>query len=177
MNRPRLAVLVSSLSLAFVFSTFASQDAEATPFKGKVITSHKRFPTTAKSKKAYFAKLRKQKRSKFQEDKKKKQWKVYFAAFFKKKLNDLEVTIKLYDVTGKQKVMKAGFEQYLDRRGQKEIISYLKLDRDKFGVNRRIEIQVVNRGRVLAKGRFHILGEEEKYSGKVEFSKEDTKKP
>lgn len=168
--------LVFAISAAvFVASSAVTPGvAQAGPFDGKIVTSSKRIPTTAKSKRAYFAKLRKQRASKFQEDKKKKQWKIYFAAFFKKPLNDFEVTIKLYDVTDrKQPHLKAAFEQFLDGRGQTELISDIKLTRDKFGVNRRIRMTIENRGRVLAESTFEIRGEAEKYSGKVDFTEDD----
>lgn len=144
-----------------------------TPFDGKVVTSAKRIPLSAKSKQAYYAKLRQQSSSRFQENKEKKAWKVHFAAFFKQPLNDLEVTIKLYDVTDKEKHLKASFEQYLDGRGQTSVISHVDLDREHFGVNRKILISVENRGRVLAQGKFEILGEAEKYSGKADFTEEE----
>ena len=176
MIRNRLGALVFTLTVAFGLSSLASTEAQAQGrLKGKVLTSHKRFPLTAKSKSAYFKKLKKQSKTKFKEDTEKKQWKIHYAAFFKKPLNDMEVTVKIYDVTEKQRVLKMAFEQWLDRRGQKEVISYIKLERDKFGVNRRLLITLENRGRVLAKGNFQILGEAEKFSGKVDFSEEETR--
>ena len=173
MLRISLRVLVASMSVALLLSTFAAGDAEANPYKGKIKTSKKRYPTSAKSKRAYFAKIKKQSGTKFWEDTEKKQWKIYYIAFFKRPLNDLEVTVKIYDITEKQRSMKVAYEQYLDRRGQKEIISHITLDREKFGVNRRLEMTIENRGKVLARGRFQILGEAEKYSGKVDFSEEE----
>jgi hypothetical protein len=177
LHRPMTA-LVASLAATLFMSTLALPDAEAkTPFDGKIIMSDKRYPLSAKSKSEYFAKLRKQSKTKFMEDKENKQWKIHFAAFFKKPLNDLEVTIKIYDVTEKQKRLVVAFEQYLDRRNQNEIISHVKLDRQKFGVNRKLLIVVENRNHTLAQGTFQILGEAEKYSGKVEFTEEETKGP
>lgn len=165
-----------SLALGLTFVLAAPSSALAgTPFDGKIITSKKRIPTSASSKKAYFAKLRKQKQTKFQEDTKKKQWKIYFAAFFKRPLNDLEVTVKLYDITDKKPHLRNAFESYLGERGQTNLISYLKLDREKFGVNRKIMMVVEYRGRKLATGTFEIRGEAEKHSGKVDFSEEETK--
>ncbi|WP_428269839.1 hypothetical protein [Haliangium sp.] len=171
-----LRALVFGLGLTFVAAVASDREALARgPFDGKIVTSQKRIPVSARSQKAYYAKLRKQSSKKFQEDTDKKQWKVYFAAFFKKPLNDLEVTIKLYDVTDrKQPHLRASFEQFLDGRGQTSLVSYVKLERETFGVNRRVRMTVENRGRVLAETTFEILGEAEKYSGKVDFSEEET---
>ena len=72
--------------------------------------------------------------------------------------------------------MVASFEQYLDQRGQRSIISSIKLKRSEFGVNRHLMMVVENRGRRLALGKFKILGEAERYSGKVEFTEEEAAK-
>lgn len=174
MKTLHLRPLVLGLGLALVAALAIPAAAHAgTPFDGKVVTSAKRIPLSAKSKQAYYAKLRQQSAVKFQEDKEKKAWKVHFAAFFKQPLNDLEVTIRLYDVTDKQKHLKASFEQFLDGRGQTSVISHVDIDREHFGVNRKLLISVENRGRVLAQGTFEILGEAEKYSGKADFTEEE----
>lgn len=145
-------------------------------FSGKILFSKKRFPTTAKSPGAYTAKLKKQRSDKFWEDKKKKEWKVYYAAFFKRPYNDLEVTIKLWDVTTGKKQLGGSFEQYLDKRGEKVIISYVTMERKYFGVNKKIIMTVEDhRGTVYAQGSFRILGEGERYTGQVSFTEEETK--
>lgn len=174
MTRFHLRTLVLGLGVALAAALLTPAEVRAgTPFDGKIVTSAKRIPTSASSKQAYYAKLRQQSATKFKEDKESKQWKVHFAAFFKQPLNDLEVTIKLYDVTDKQKHMKAAFEQFLDGRGQTSLISHLKLDREHFGVNRKILMTVENRGRILAQGTFEIQGEAEKFSGKADFTEEE----
>lgn len=165
--------LVSTVVVMLALSALVIE-AQAQGFKGKIITSDKRIPTSASSKKAYDAQLRKQSRKEFWEDKAKKEWTVYYAAFFKAPLNDLEVQIKIYDITDKSgKRMLAAFDQWLDGRGQKEIISHIKLDREKFGVNRLLLMTVENRGKVLAQGEFKIRGQAEKYDGKVKFTEEE----
>jgi hypothetical protein len=174
MTRIHLRTLVLGLGVALAAALLVPAEVRAgTPFDGKIVLSAKRIPTSASSQQAYHAKLRAQSATKFREDKETKEWKIYFAAFFKKPLNDLEVTIKLYDVTDKQRHMKAAFEQFLDGRGQTTLISHIKLDREHFGVNRKILIVVENRGRPLAQGTFEIQGEAEKYSGKADFTEEE----
>jgi hypothetical protein len=141
-------------------------------FRGQVITSKKRIPTSAKSKSAYVKKLKKAKSTKFLENKKTKSWKIYFAAFFRKPLNDLEVTVKLYDVTTGRRHLVNSFEQYTEGRGQMSLISSLKLERAYFGVNKRIMIVMESRKSVLAQGTFTIIGEADKHSGSVDFTKD-----
>ena len=170
----------SALFIA-ALTTFVAASAQAKSpedvFRGQIITSAKRIPTSSKSQSAYIATLKKLKTTRFAEDEKKKQWKVHFAAFFRTPLNDLEVTIKIYDVsTGRQRLLTA-FEQYMDRRGARSLTSHMTLDRDQFGVNRNLMMVMENRGRILAAGRFAIVGQGEKYSGRVDFTAEETQAP
>jgi hypothetical protein len=144
-------------------------------FAGKVILSSKRFPTYSKSASAYISAIRKLSKTSFMEDKATGGWKIYFAAFLTKPLDDLEILVKLYDVTGRSKSVLATFEQFVDQRGQRTIISEFTLARDQVGVNKEIVIELDYKGRHMAAGQFRILGEAEKYSGKVDFSEDDTK--
>ena len=111
MTRISLRTLVSAMALSFVVSTLAISSAHAGGFLGKIVLSDKRIPTSAKSKSAYYKQLRKQSRDKFWENKETKQWKIHYAAFFKSPLNDLEVTVKIWDVTDKQRRMVAAYER------------------------------------------------------------------
>jgi hypothetical protein len=170
-----LGVLVSMALIASGGAAHAQRGPEKT-FAGKILVSSKRFPTEAKSANAYVAALKKQAKTNLYEDKEKKEWKVYFAAFFKAPLDDLEVVVKLYDITSGGQQVLASFEQFTDARGQRTLISNMKLERKQFGVNKHILMTIESRGRVLASGRFKILGEAERFSGKVDFSEEEATK-
>ena len=77
--------IVLSLFLVFSFVTAAAaDDLPNRVFNGKIMTSAKRYPTSAKSQSAYVAAIRKQSTSNFMEDKTDHTWMVYFAAFLKK---------------------------------------------------------------------------------------------
>ncbi len=141
-------------------------------FRGKILTSSKRFPSQAKSASAYIQKLKKNKKTRFVEDKKTKSWKIYIAAFFRKPLNDLEVTVKLYDVSSGRRHLVTSFEQFTSGRGQTSLLSHIKLEREYFGVNKKILMVMESRKTVLAQSTFYILGEAEKHSGSVDFTKE-----
>ena len=145
-------------------------------FKGQIITSSKKIPTVAKSKNAYISQLRKQKATRFMENKASKSWKVYYTAFFRRPLNSLEVTVKIWDVSSGSKHLMTTFEQYMDKRGAKSITSHVTLYRDDFGVNKNLMMTMESNGAVLAATRFAILGEAEKYSGQVNFSEEEAAK-
>lgn len=177
----RLAARRSVLALV-AFVVVAAQAGSASAgrspedvFRGQVLTAKKRFPTSDKSQSAYIAKLKKSKTDRFYEDKTNKSWKVHFAAFFRKPLNDLEVTVRLFDVTNGGKKLINSFEQYLDGRGARSFTSNITLERKYVGVNKKILIVLESRGAILSSGSFWILGEGEKYTGQVDFSEDEAK--
>jgi hypothetical protein len=142
-------------------------------FAGRVMLSDKYFPRSAKSLAAFNAQVKKQSKENFLEDKEKKNWKIYFAAFLKTPLNDVEYLIKIYELTGRGQQLVATVEQFTDSRGQYSLISSIILDRKLAGVNKQLLLVVEAKGKTLASARFKILGEGERYSGKVNFSEED----
>jgi hypothetical protein len=174
--RSVLALPALVLGLLVTAAVVAPRAAYAQPekvFAGKILTSDKRFPTYAKSPKAYVAALKKQNKVNLQEDKAKSAWKIHYAAFFKKPVGDLEIAVKLYDVTQKQQYLLAAFEQFIDDRSQRSVISNFTLERKQVGVNKQILMQIEVKGRVIASGTFRILGEAEHFSGKADFSEEE----
>lgn len=137
---------------------------------GKIMLSEKRFPTKAKSENAFISKVKKQSKAKFQENKANKEWKIHFAAFFKKPLPDLEYSVKVWDLTDGSKDLVKSWEQYADSQSQTTVLSYLTLNRDETAPNRKLMVTIEALGKVVAVGKFQILGEVEKHSGKVDFS-------
>jgi len=120
---------------------------------GKIYTSTTRFP------KLKDRKIRQKTTKDFWEDEETKKWTIYFAGVFKRPLNDMEATIKLFDTTGNEYILVASFEQYFMARGSRSISSKIVMERERFGVNRRILVTVEDfRGRVLAEGTFRIGG-------------------
>ena len=165
-----------ALSLLVIFSFVATASADDLPnrvFNGKIMTSAKRFPTTAKSQSAYVSAIKKQSTSNFQEDKTDHTWMIYFAAFLKRPLNDVEYTIKFYELGGGGQRLLGTSDQFNDERGQKTIVSKIKLDKKGFGVNKELLMTIENKGTVYASTRFKILGEGEHFSGKVNFSEDE----
>ena len=175
----RLSSISVVIVIALSWFTAGTALADRTPekvFAGKILTSDKKFPTYAKSAGAYVNALKKQSKGTFWEDKQKQTWKIYFAAFFKKGLSDIEVVVKLYDTATSTKQLLASFEQYVDQRGQTALLSQFTLDRKMVGVNKAVLMTIEVGGRVVASGRFKILGQAERYTGKVDFSDDDTQK-
>jgi hypothetical protein len=142
-------------------------------FAGRIMLSDKRYPNGAKSLAAFNAQVRKQSKTNFYEDKESKTWKIYFAGFLKTPLNDVEYVVKLYELSGRGKQLLATFEQFTDERGQGSLMSSMKLDRKDVGVNKEILMTLESKGRVLASSQFKLLGQGDKYTGKVDFSEDE----
>ncbi len=171
-----LFVIPAVLGLTLFARGAEAQKGPEKVFAGKIMLSDKKYPSYAKSVPAYIAAIRKQSKTKFWEDKAKQTWKVHFAAFFRKPLGDIEVVVKLYDVGGGSRTLIASFEQFLDQRGQRALLSQFSLERKHVGVNKHVLMVIEVQGQTVATGKFDILGQEERYTGKVNFSDDDTKK-
>jgi hypothetical protein len=169
-----MSLRIPTLILGLVALTLGVRSAAAEnpnqTFNGRIMISTKRFPQSAKSPSAYVAAIRKQAGSNFMEDKANHNWKLYFAGFLKSKLDDVEYVIKIYELTGKSQQMLVSFDQFTDERGQQTILSNMTLDKKLVGVNKELLMTMESKGKVLASGRFKILGEGDHYSGKVDFS-------
>jgi hypothetical protein len=145
-------------------------------FAGRIMLSDKYFPRSAKSLAAFNAQVRKQSKANFLEDKEKKNWKIYFAGFLKTPLNDVEYLVKIYELTGRGQQLVATVEQFTDSRGQYSLLSSIILDRKLAGVNKQLLMTIEAKGKTLASARFKILGEGERYTGKVNFSEDEANK-
>ena len=167
-------ILVSLVAL-LLFTASAAADKNDKPnatFAGRIMLSDKRYPASAKSLAAFNAQVSKQSKTSFFEDKDKK-WKIYFAGFLKVPLNDVEYVVKLYELTGRGQQLLATIEQFTDSRGQASLLSYMTLERKALGANKELLMTIENRGKVLASSRFKLLGQQEKHSGKVNFTEEE----
>ena len=150
-------------------------------FGGKILISDHGFPTSAKSPDAFIDALKKQIREVLQEDKENKEWRVFYAAFFKQPVTELEISIRVYDVTNGAKRLVDTFEQYpsAQPQGIRAYVSNVVLKRGDgtsgYDPNTKILMVMETKGRVLAQAQFMIQGEAKKYKGTVDFSEEETK--
>ncbi len=167
------AIFAITTILCFSFSAEARRSPEKV-FRGQILFSKKAFPRSANSASAYIKKLKKQRKKSLWENKETKEYKMYFAAFFKKPLNTLEITVRIYDISTKRKVLLTSFAQYLSKKGMTSYISKFKLSREDIGANKDLLIVLESRGKTMASGKIRILGEREKFKGKVDFSADET---
>jgi hypothetical protein len=171
MRRSVLTLLLLAFGLMSTAST-ASAEAVNQAFAGRIMVSEKRFPMTASSLAAFNAQVTKQSVSVFKEDKDKK-YLIYFAGFLKAPLNDVEYMVKLYELQPKGQKLLASFEQFSDQRGQASLLSKMQLDKKTVGTNKEVLMTIESKGKVIASGRFKLIGEGEKYNGKVNFSEDE----
>jgi hypothetical protein len=148
-------------------------------FGGQILVSAQPFPTSARSEQAYIEALRKQAKDRIEEDKEAKQWRVFFAAFFKQPLNDLEINVRVYDVTHEKRLVDT-FEQYLGSATMRAYVSDVKLQHSDGGQgydpNSKLLMVMESKGRVVAQVQFFITGEVKKTGpANVDFSEKDTK--
>lgn len=166
------SILLSSWIALLLLASPAAAEKPNAAFAGRIMLSEKRFPASAKSLAAFNAQVTKQSKTSFFEDKEKK-WKIHFAGFLKAPLNDVEYVVKLYELTGKGQQLLTSFEQFTDSRGQASLLSSMTLERKTIGANKELMITIENKGKVLASTKFKLLGAQEKFTGKVDFSEEE----
>ena len=174
-----LRLLLTSLSLTLVCSTASAKKPEDV-FGGRIMTSTSAYPLNSKSQGAYISQVKKQSKDRFWENKEKKEWVIYYAAFFKKPVNDLEVTLKTYDISTGAARMIESYEIYVESREQRVVTGRVNLKRgddgSNYSPNSKIRMVLENRGRVLAQSTFYVQGEGKRFTGKVEFTEDEANK-
>jgi len=165
-------LVVAAVLFALVATVGAENPNQA--FNGRIIVSSKRFPQSAKSPSAYTAAIRKLSQTNFYEDKTDHTWVIWCAGFLKAPLPDVEYTVKIYELTGKTQQFLSAVDQFADSSGQRTITTKLKLEKKQFGVNKALMFTIESKGKMLASsGMIKILGEGDRFSGKVEFSEDE----
>ena len=107
-------------------------------------------------------------------DKKTGKVRIEYAAFFSKPLDDVQCDLVIYDVTNHVRDRRTSTENFM-KRGDRVLFNSITLDKEDFEMNKKYLFVMENRGRTLATGELIIRGEGPHYSGKVEFSDEETK--
>ena len=178
----KLGPLLAGIFL-FVSLLLPLDDAQAAKvedvFKGSVVLFLKPAPQIFPGPSAFVRFLKNNRKTHIWPDKKDKkdwrfkEWQFEFMAFFAKPLDDLEVTVKFFDITeGKKFVAADTF--YTPSRGQRILASHLSLKKPRFAVNRKYSMIVLSaREDVLATTTFWLRGEKEHFSGQVTFTDDE----
>ena len=172
---------LAGLTLAFLVLALARPSEAAKPedvFKGKIIITKNRMPLRFSSEGAFVSALQKNKTDKIWPTEEKGdtgKWNIEYIAFFATPLNDSEIMVKFFDITGGEKKYVAGDPQYTREKGSRIFGSSIELAKPEFDVRKHYMMTIESRGRTLATTTFWLLGKGETHSGKVEFSDADAK--
>jgi hypothetical protein len=175
-SRPR--VLVFSLLAFFVACSSQLAHARNEPadgLKGRVIISDKKIPTNWSSVGSYVAQLKGMNKGTFWYDKKNGKLTLEYAAFFAQPVNDVQVMLVIYDVTGGAHTQKVATENFINH-GDRALFNSVTLDREDFEGNRKYLFAIEYRHRPIASTTLILRMEGPHYSGKVSFSEDETKK-
>jgi hypothetical protein len=170
----RMAALLMGLLLVLTASVAGANKPEDV-FKGKIIITKGRLPMKFASPAAFVAALQKQKTDKLWPTEENGPdhgiWNLEYIAFFAQPLNDNEIQVKFYDITGGDRKYVAGDPQYTRDKGSRIFGSSIQLAKPEFDVRKHYMMTVESAGRrVIASTTFWLLGKGANYSGKVEFS-------
>jgi hypothetical protein len=181
-SHPFAAVSALFAVLAVTLLTAPTSEAGSKPedvFAGKVIVTANRLPLHFSSPGAFITAINKAKTDRIwpKEEKGNDQasWSLEYIAFFAQPLNDSEVNVKFFEITGGNHRFVAGDEQYTRERGTRIFASNITLGTPEFEVNKKYMMTVETRSRIIASATFWLRGKGPNYSGKVEFSDQDAK--
>ena len=166
---------------ALLFAALAPAAALADPkapedvLKGRIIITDQRIPMKWSSVGAYVSQLKSMNKTTLWYDKKTGKVKIEYAAFFSHPLNDVQVNLVIYDITNGARDHRGSWEQFM-RRGDRVLFNSITMDKEDFEMNKKYRFVIEERGKNIASGEFILRGEGPHYSGKVEFTDEETKK-
>jgi len=148
-------------------------------FKGKIIITKDRLPMRFASPQAFTSAVQAKKIDKVwpteEKDADHGTWDLEYIAFFAQPLTDNEIQIKFYDITHGDKKFIAGDPQYTRDRGSRIFSASIQLAKPEFDVNKHYMMTIESGHHVIALTQFWLRGKGANYSGKVEFSDEDTR--
>ncbi len=141
--------------------------------KGKIIISDHPLPTKWNSVSSYVSQLKNLNRGTLWYDKKSGKLTVQYAAFFAKPVEDVQVNLVLYDITGGLHTLKVSTENFMTR-GDRVLFNSVVFDKEDIEGNKKYMMTIEDRKRVIASGTFILREEGPHYSGRVTFTPEET---
>jgi hypothetical protein len=179
-----VAMLKLGRALMFVFGTvlFVTAAYAAKPedvFKGRIVIMEGRLPSRFATEGAFVQAIHHASIDKVWPLEEKGNdhaiWKLEYIAFFARPLNDNEITVKFWEIGGGSQRFVAGDEQYTRERGSRIFSASITVAKPEFETNKQYLMTVESGSHVLAQTKFWLRGKGPTYSGKVEFTDEETK--
>ena len=167
-------LVAAALLLGVTTTSFGKGSAPEDVLAGRMIISDRRLPINWSSVGGYVSTLKSMNKTTLWYDKKTGKVKIEYAAFFAKKLEDVQVNLVIYDVTSQRPEHRATTEQFMSR-GDRVLFNSVTFDKEDFEMNKKYRLVIEDRNKPIATGEVIIRGEGPHYSGKVEFTDEETK--
>jgi hypothetical protein len=142
--------------------------------KGRIIVSDRPLPSSWNSVSSYVSTLKNLNKGTLWYDKKTGKLTIQYAAFFAQPVNDVQVMLYLYDVTGGAHQQKASTEQFMNK-GDRVLFNAVQFDHEDLEGNKKYLMTLSNRGHVIAWTNFILREDGPRYSGRVTFSDDDAK--
>ena len=174
-RRPRRFLAAAAVAAVCLPTVVVAKQAPEDLLKGRVILSDKPIPTSWSSVGSYVAQLKAMNKSTLWYDKKTGKAKVSYAAFFPQPINDVQVMLVLYDITGGAHQQKMSSENFMNR-GDRALFNTVTLDKEDLDGNKKYLFAIEYRHRIIASTQFTLRMEGPHYSGQVSFTDEETKK-
>src|SRR5215510_13561543 len=136
------------LFLAFLVLASAGPASAAKPedvFKGKIIIPKNRLPMKFSSQGAFISALQKGRIDKIQPTEEKGEtgkWNLEYIAFFAQPLDDSEIQVKFYDITGGGRKFVAGDPQMTRERGSRIFGESIELAKPEFDVCKKYQMTI-----------------------------------
>jgi hypothetical protein len=165
------------VAAVLVAASFASAKGPAPEdlLKGRIIISDKSLPMKWNSVGTYVSQLKGLNRETVWYDKKSGKLTVYYAAFFSRPVEDVQVNLVLYDITHGAHTLKVSTENFMTR-GDRVLFNSVVFDKEDIEGNKKYMMTIEDRRRVIASGTFILREEGPHYSGKVTFSEDEAQK-
>jgi hypothetical protein len=185
-RRSRFAKVCSSITWGMLVASMVLSAAVARAakpedvFKGKIFITKDRLPDRFPSTGAFINAVQSKKIDKVWPIEEKGPdhgvWKLEYIAFFAQPLDDNEIQLKFFDITGGERKFVAADPQYTTGKNMRVFGSNIELAKPEFDVNKHYMMTMYSRGKAIATTTFWLRGKGANYSGKVEFSDEETRK-
>jgi hypothetical protein len=165
---------IAALVVLFALPLAAKGPTPEDFLKGRIIISDKPLPMKWNSVSSYVGQLKSLNKGTLWYDKKSGKLTVQYAAFFARPVEDVQVNLVLYDVTGGAHQQKVSTENFM-QRGDRFLFNSVVFDKEDIEGNRKYMMTIEDRRRVIASGTFILRTEGPHYSGKVTFSEDEAK--
>jgi hypothetical protein len=166
-----LTVAIVAAGLLAGLAGVAGAAKAADILKGRIIIAEKPFPSRFASDAAMVAYMKKVHKAELVCTKD-GVWEFNYMAFFAKPVDDVQVTVNLYDLTAGGEFL-LGADQYFSSRGERILASYFKFTRDEIPSNHKISIVIIHKGARLATTEVKMR-DDRKFKGKVDFGDDET---